>query len=179
MYTRFRLCVHQADLNLQLEVLLLFWRHLSTTNLQSVAFIFTLFFKKHVVIMNVYFILCGALRDLVAFAQFKKLEKHPWRSVTFSKLAGVRVSLWKKLQVSLFLIKLQSVTKSDTPPWVFFLNCTNGTKSHKASHMHWECEPFSEYRNLRVRNDSMVQNQRIWIKFILTIPTPCISEKFY
>ena len=28
------------------------------------------------------------LRDLVAFAQFKKREKHLWRSVTFSKVAG-------------------------------------------------------------------------------------------
>ena len=27
-----------------------------------------------------------ALRDLVAFAQFKKREKHPWRSATFSKV---------------------------------------------------------------------------------------------
>ena len=36
-----------------------------------------------------------ALRDLVPFVQFKKREKHPWRSVTFS-------------------------TKSNTPPWVFF-----------------------------------------------------------
>ena len=26
-----------------------------------------------------------ALRDLVAFAQFKKREKHPWRSVNFVK----------------------------------------------------------------------------------------------
>ena len=25
-----------------------------------------------------------ALRDLVPFVQFKKREKHPWRSVTFS-----------------------------------------------------------------------------------------------
>ena len=39
--------------------------------------------------------MCGALRDLLAFAQFKKHEKHPWRSVTF--------------------------TKSNTPPWVFFM----------------------------------------------------------
>ena len=31
---------------------------------------------------------CDALRDLVAFVQFKKLEKHPWRSVNFSKVAG-------------------------------------------------------------------------------------------
>ena len=29
-----------------------------------------------------------ALCDLVPFAQFKKQEKHPWRSVTFSKVAG-------------------------------------------------------------------------------------------
>ena len=25
--------------------------------------------------------ICGALRDLVPFVQFKKREKHPWRSV--------------------------------------------------------------------------------------------------
>ena len=30
--------------------------------------------------------MCGALRDLVAFVQFKKREKHPWRSVNFSKV---------------------------------------------------------------------------------------------
>ena len=29
-----------------------------------------------------------ALYDLVSFAQFKKPAKHPWRSVTFSKVAG-------------------------------------------------------------------------------------------
>ena len=28
------------------------------------------------------------LSDLVPFVQFKKREKHPWRSVTFSKVAG-------------------------------------------------------------------------------------------
>ena len=31
---------------------------------------------------------CGASRDLVPFVQFKEREKHPWRSVTFSKVAG-------------------------------------------------------------------------------------------
>ena len=31
---------------------------------------------------------CGALRDLVPFVQFKKREKHPWRRVDFSKVAG-------------------------------------------------------------------------------------------
>ena len=29
-----------------------------------------------------------ALRDLVPFGQFKTCEKHPWRSVTFSKVIG-------------------------------------------------------------------------------------------
>ena len=29
-----------------------------------------------------------ALSDLVQFVQFKKPEKHPWRSDTFSKVAG-------------------------------------------------------------------------------------------
>ena len=28
------------------------------------------------------------LRSLVPFVQFKKCEKHPWRGVTFSKVAG-------------------------------------------------------------------------------------------
>ena len=27
--------------------------------------------------------ICDVLHDLVPFAQFKKREKHPWRSVTF------------------------------------------------------------------------------------------------
>ena len=30
-------------------------------------------------------IICGALRDLVLFVQFKQREKQPWRSVNFSK----------------------------------------------------------------------------------------------
>ena len=34
------------------------------------------------------FLICVALRDLVALIQFKKREKHPWRSVKFSKVAG-------------------------------------------------------------------------------------------
>ena len=29
-----------------------------------------------------------ALHDLVQSVQFKKREKHPWKSVTFSKVAG-------------------------------------------------------------------------------------------
>ena len=36
---------------------------------------------------------CGALRDLVPCALFKKREKHPWGSVTFSKVAGFSLQL--------------------------------------------------------------------------------------
>ena len=32
--------------------------------------------------------ICDALRDLVPYVQFKKREKHSWRSVTFSKVAA-------------------------------------------------------------------------------------------
>ena len=31
--------------------------------------------------------ICDALRILVPFVRFKEREKHPWRSVTFSKFA--------------------------------------------------------------------------------------------
>ena len=39
------------------------------------------------------------LRDLLPILQFKKREKHPLRSITFSKVAGY---------------------KSNTPPWLLF-----------------------------------------------------------
>ena len=32
--------------------------------------------------------ICETLRDLIPFAQLKKREKHPWGSVTYSKVAG-------------------------------------------------------------------------------------------
>ena len=37
---------------------------------------------------------CDVLYDLVPFAQFKKREKHSWRSVTFSKVAGFSLQLY-------------------------------------------------------------------------------------
>ena len=57
------------------------------------------------------------MRDLVPFVQSKKLEKHPLRSVNFSKVA------------TLIKLALLDVCFSR------FLNCTNGTKSRNASHM--------------------------------------------
>ena len=35
--------------------------------------------------------ICDALRNLVPFVQFKKREIHPWRCVTFRKVAGYDV----------------------------------------------------------------------------------------
>ena len=60
-------------------------------------------------------LVCDALRDLVSFVQFKKREKHPWRSVTFSIV---------------MLLKVTLLHGCFSP----FLNFTNGTKPRKASH---------------------------------------------
>ena len=51
-----------------------------------------------VVIDNVYVCdRCGALRDLVAFVQFKRGKKHPWRSVNLSNVAGLKPATLLKL----------------------------------------------------------------------------------
>ena len=41
--------------------------------------------------------ICDVLCDLVPCAQFKKREKHPWRSVNFSKVAGLKPATLLKL----------------------------------------------------------------------------------
>ena len=49
------------------------------------------------ILINLSYILnnkCGTLRDLVPFVQIKKREKHPWRSVNFSKAAGFSLQLY-------------------------------------------------------------------------------------
>ena len=55
---------------------------------QDIIFTYSFFF----------FALChyvfDALRDLVTFVQYKKRQKHPWRSFTLSKLAGFRLVLY-------------------------------------------------------------------------------------
>ena len=48
---------------------------------------------------------CDVLHDLVPFAQFKKRKKHPWRSVTFSKVPLLECYF----------------TESNIPPWSFFM----------------------------------------------------------
>ena len=40
------------------------------------------------VISSFQFDKCDALHDLVSFVQFQKREKHPWRRINFSKVAG-------------------------------------------------------------------------------------------
>ena len=55
-------------------------------------------------------VICDVLRDLVPFVQFKKREKHPWRSVTLLKLTFLHGCFSR------------------------FLNCTNGNKSRNAPH---------------------------------------------
>ena len=52
---------------------------------------------------------CDVLCDLVPFVQFKKHEKHSWRSVIFSKVTLIHGCFSR------------------------FLNCANGTKMLKAS----------------------------------------------
>ena len=59
------------------------------------------------------------MRDLVPFVQFKKREKHPWRSVNFSKLLGLR-------PVTLLKLTLHGCFSR-------FLNFTNCTKSRNTS----------------------------------------------
>ena len=63
-------------------------------------------------------IITYVLRNLVRFAQLKKREKHPWRNVTFSKLAG-------------YFTKVTFLQGCFSR----FLNCANGTKWWNASHV--------------------------------------------
>ena len=44
--------------------------------------------------MSLFSIVCDALRDLVPFVQFKKREKHPWRSVNFKGETRICINLF-------------------------------------------------------------------------------------
>ena len=66
--------------------------------------------------------ICDVLRDFASFAQLKKCENHPWRSVTFSKVAGLKPAT---------LLKVKFLHGC----FLGFLNCINGTKSRSASHI--------------------------------------------
>ena len=67
-----------------------------TFTLRLVYFCCT-FSKIHIIEAFLYcciIVICGALRDLVPFVQFRKRGKHPWRSVTFSKFPGWSLQLY-------------------------------------------------------------------------------------
>ena len=66
------------------------------------------------------YIICGALRDFLIFVQFRKREKHQWRSVNFS---------WRLQPATLLKLTLLHGCFSR------FSNSTNGTKSSNAPHM--------------------------------------------
>ena len=74
--------------------------------------------------------ICGALRDLVPFVQFKKCEKYPWRSVNFSTFLHGCFSC--------------------------FSNCTNGIKSRNAPHLSALCPAISTLENSNPGNDRFI-----------------------
>ena len=89
------------------------------------------------------------MRNLVPFEWFKKREKHPWRSVTFSKVAACEAC---------------NLTKSNTPPWSFsrFLYSANSTKSNKVSQKiiwhevskqshYWKDENILSYKTILIK----------------------------
>ena len=90
-------------------------------------------------------IICDALRDLAPFVQFKKREKHQWRSVTFSKVAGFCGTSKGFMRAKPF----EAPQKPATLPKVTllhgffsrFLNCTNG-KLRKTSHLRFKMYYF-------------------------------------
>ena len=71
-------------------------------------------------------IICDALRDLVPFVQFKKLE-----------CTHEGVLLLVKLQAKSFTTLLKVTLLHGC--FSRFLNCTNGTKSRKTSHIYLAC----------------------------------------
>ena len=87
--------------------------------------------------------ICGALSDLVACAQFKKREKQPWRSVTFS------------------LLKVTPLHGCFSR----FLSYTNGTKSRKAPHISRSVSLTNQSgTNSKRRGSSRNESQRFtWV----------------
>ena len=72
-----------ADLVTFTEEILIKKVHFLCSLLREIIEVIFSFGEKYLELNN-----WDALRDLVPFAQFKKSENHPWRSVTFSKVAG-------------------------------------------------------------------------------------------
>ena len=79
--------------------------------------------------------ICDALRGLVPFVQFKKREKHTWRSVNFSKIA-----VWKKTNKFIRKILTTGIQKKQT-------NCYQHIVGSQAKSSHYiDCtSPRIEY----------------------------------
>ena len=75
------------------------------------------------------------MRDLVPFVQFKKRKKHPWKSVTFSKVTLLKIALLHGC-------------------FLRFLNCEHGTKSRNAPQLFlcFTWIPSAEVSTLAIRN---------------------------
>ena len=89
---------------------------------------------------------CDALRGFLSIVQFKKREKYPCGSVTFSKVAGEKPATL--LKVTLF-----------NEYFLRFLNCTNGTKSSKISLKAPILEIYSKMK-LKLKDWSFCVNPR-------------------
>ena len=108
---------------------------------------------------------CDVWRDLVPFVQFKKHEKHQWRSATFRKVAG----FWPAILLKVALLH---------GCFYVFLNRTNIAKSRKAFHMKLLAFPFmlpkrSKYLNYLTYMKSI--NIIKWCKLSLTV-NACIFK---
>ena len=91
----------------------------------------------------IHVIICGALHYLISFVQFKKRGKHPLRSVTFNKVVGFKPAN---------LLKVTLLHGSFSR----FLNFTNVTKSHNASHIFVDMFLFLRYLNIQFRQGLML-----------------------
>ena len=61
-------------------------------------------------------IMLDALRNLEQFAEFKKREKYPWRSIVFTKIAGFSMFETKKLIVICSRFAFYSIMLSGISP---------------------------------------------------------------
>ena len=101
---------------------------------------------------------CDALHNLVPVVQFKKREKHPWRSVTFSKVASLACN----------------ITKSNTPPWFFFTFFKLCKWCQIAQRI---TRKFFDWFWSFVGNSLILEDQKIFNKARLTITTICVIAK--
>ena len=72
---------------------------------------------------------CSVLRDLVPYEQLKEREKHPWRIVSFSKVAGLACNFTKSNTSSMSIFHVFQIVQ-------------NGTKSRNASNIETQELPY-------------------------------------